>query len=470
MFSKKAYNMNIHNTKSITSRVLLTSIFGMILASTSALADVRLKFNDGREAIMWRDNYIVFYKLCAVGVKAARDCSAIVSLRIPFREYESGLRREFGFHSSRYSGTNGATQLADDIKDTEVALRDPALTAEENANARAKLQDLQRTQLDLAVVDGVLSHLDRGRDITYTEAYRETFAKMVNTVNRFSTPTTPARMRSIPTLGLLAADIGDMCWYDAIERSRATECRERFRKGCVQTLGSSWRLPRPDETTHFYTSGMLPSDRGLNTSGGPYQLDRLALINSKMFATMPLYLPSGTPEAYRWTVSFKTICVANAKDVDPNGDVDGDGIPNHIDRCSKQPENVAAIVNQDGPLIGCAAGQTPDEPAVPGNSAGDNRTKTDDSAALQNIVKSRLVQTIDGRNLIFVNAKQNLRRVAFVGANNQDYVFNANSASNLGSIEFWLEGDAGWKNVSTIRLRITLTNGSQIIGNVSLTH
>jgi len=53
-------------------------------------------------------------------------------------------------------------------------------------------------------------------------------------------------------------------------------------------------------------------------------------------------------------------CFAKVKDVDPEGDVDSDGVLNKLDQCNRIPTNLTSAVDTDGERLGCAKDQPND--------------------------------------------------------------------------------------------------------------
>lgn len=161
-----------------------------------------------------------------------------------------------------------------------------------------------------------------------------------------------------PASSFLFKRIGKSCWYDAMDVPREALCKTSM-EGCQRVLGRDWKVVTSEIFNYVASRSIVvnegSSDEGHRsveyfwTSDGTRQA-----ISAFLGSNSIVYVDS------KKSSDATILCYAEAKVVDPTGDVDGDRVPNNVDQCSKQPLSFLATAANHKDYLGCFVGQCKD--------------------------------------------------------------------------------------------------------------
>ena len=327
--------------------------------------DVKLRHTNGSASVVYSDGEIAFLRHCNNEAETiSRTCPTPADMKpkaIPVRVYIKKLAEAFGVDEDiiRLGSVEKFTKL---IEETKQLIAGGSLKPDELTKANAYLQRLMANSERSTTSINIVAKLTAGQELILNENFSNDFALIVSPFADQSTVPTGLRLIRDPNTGLVWTRLNDMCWYDAADmarvggacRSDSSSLQNTVQLGCARTLGLAWSLPTPAQiyTTSQGPAGALPTwDR----FGSHYYYDRRYNGNWSTGFTGYDYITFDS----KLKIAV-TICVAKASDIEPDGDIDGDGITNSQDKCNRLPDNRTSPVEFSGPRMGCAQGQKTD--------------------------------------------------------------------------------------------------------------
>ncbi len=342
----------------------------------SKLDHLSLRFKNGASAVIYRKGAVVKYRQCDKDSKVkGRNCKTNRE-EIPksFFAYKKELAAEFKVDQDIIDlGTPENLTLT--IANTTADIDSGKLTPEEMIDAQDYLKHLERNQVLGEEVLKVIVALDEGTDLNLNENYSKHFRKVLAPFLEHL-PTNHVDFWGDPRTGIAWAKLGKRCWYDAMDRKRPkgycmmvtvnidsdliyfnndynSGVDYAPQKGCKRQLGPSWGLAKISyfETVHLSNPSYSKS----------WTIDGES-INSANYFNYD-YIKKDTFSKYisdHKLAILPVTCFAKVKDVDPEGDVDSDGVLNRLDQCNRLPDDLTSLIDTEGERVGCAKGQSND--------------------------------------------------------------------------------------------------------------
>lgn len=355
--------------------------------SQSSMNDIKLRHSNGDSAIVYAENNVVFYRRCTVDTDTpSRTCPTPANIQpqgMALKIYTDKLAAAFGVDADIVRlGTVERFHVL--LNETRDLIKSGTLKPDELAKAKDYLGRLEANAERSTSYLNIISKLALGQDLLINQNFSNDFALILSP---FANTTVIASDRTFirdANSGLIWTSITDMCWYDAADVSRGSNLcvsresysygvfalvpeirRSTILPGCKRTLGLAWALPSNKQlfSTKAGPSGPLRSW----TREGKYYTFFYSDASRHTPDEWRDYPHSpGRPRehfVYNYDLRLRdseTYCVAKASDVEPDNDLDGDGVPNRLDKCNRLPNDRTALVDLAGPRIGCAAGQKTD--------------------------------------------------------------------------------------------------------------
>lgn len=338
-----------------------------LAATGPALAspdDIILRPNARGGSVIYEQDGAIVFRQCFPEDVTSRTCPTRVdSPRIPRQSYIEKLAVSYELDQGIV--TLGSTQRLDrEIKETDEAIQSGILNPEEQVRAQEYLDKLRANEVRARRLFKMVDYLVKGADVVLNENFNQDFAYVVKPFEPLLKPTIPNakidRINGVYWIPQLTSS--RVCWYDAMDVPRQGNCGTPI-PGCAEKFGRVWRLPKIAE----FTAAMIVGT--LETCASSVQTEDCRYWTYEGSLAAPFYIFDSARTRFHVNEitgfsrdqNFRAVCVAKARDVDPYGDVDEDGIENYRDRCNRQRENpFDPVVLNEPARLGCTSYQTPD--------------------------------------------------------------------------------------------------------------
>jgi hypothetical protein len=344
----------------------LLSLFTLASAGSAFASpdDIILRPNARGGSVINEEDGAVIFRQCFPEDVTSRTCpTRMDSPRIPRQSYIEKLAASYQLDQGIV--TLGSTDRLDrEIKETEEAIQLGTLNPEEQVRAQEYLDKLRANEVRAKRLFKMVDYLVKGSDVVLNENFNQDFAYVVKPFEPLLKPSIPNatvdKINGIYWVTQLSAS--RVCWYDAMDVPRQGNCGNPV-PGCAEKFGRVWRLPKIAEFAAAVTVGSLA------TCASSVQNDYCRYWTYEGNIASPYYTyDNGRTRYYVNEITgvsrsqtYNAVCMAKARDVDPYGDVDEDGIENYRDRCNRQRENpFDPVVLNDPARLGCTSYQTPD--------------------------------------------------------------------------------------------------------------